>query len=145
MEETPIAKAENTMDTKMDNIILAFEAWTFQLSKANEPRYGGYQTATAYAFLADHPPPHTPITFPPPSAPMGLAYYRPVRNYPHYPWQGLKPCICCDELGHICMFCPEVRTDQHTGIVHLNDRGRLTFGPRGGNGGEISGYRPEGT
>jgi len=41
------------------------------------------------------------------------------------------------------MFCPDVHTNWETGIVHLNDRERLTIGPRGGNGGEISGYRPE--
>jgi hypothetical protein len=74
-EESPIAKAENTIDTKMDNMMKAFEAWTFQLSKANEPRYGGYQTARAYAIETDHPPPHTPMNFPPPNAPTGPAYY----------------------------------------------------------------------
>jgi len=41
------------------------------------------------------------------------------------------------------MFCPDVRTDQENGTVHLNDCGGPTLGPRGGNGGEISGYRPE--
>jgi len=41
------------------------------------------------------------------------------------------------------MFCPDVLTDQDKGLVHFNDRGRLTSGPRGGNGGEISGYGPE--
>jgi len=41
-EEIPIAKAENMIDTKMDNMVMAFDAWTFQLSNANEPRYGGY-------------------------------------------------------------------------------------------------------
>ena len=46
-EEIAIANAVNTIDTKMDNMIMALEAWTFQLSKANEPRYGGYQTARA--------------------------------------------------------------------------------------------------
>jgi len=39
MEGIRIAKAENTIDTKMDNMMKASEAWTFQLSKANEPRY----------------------------------------------------------------------------------------------------------
>jgi len=37
-EEIRIAKAENTIDTKMDNMIKAIEAWTFHMSKANEPR-----------------------------------------------------------------------------------------------------------
>jgi len=36
-EEIPIAKAKNTIDMKMDEMMKAFEAWTFQLSKANEP------------------------------------------------------------------------------------------------------------
>jgi len=135
-EEIPIAKADNTIDTKMDNMMKAFEAWTFQMSKANEPGYGGYQTARAYAIQADHPPPHTPMNFPPLNVPMGP-------NYQQHPRQELGPCIYCDELGHIRTFCPDVRTDQEKGIVHLNERGRLTLGPRGGNGGEISGYRPE--
>jgi hypothetical protein len=143
MEEIPIAKAENTIDTKMDNMMKAFEAWNFHLRKANEPRYGGYQTARAYAIQADHPPLHTPMNFPPPNAPTGPTYYQPGPNYQQYPRQGLGPCIYCDELGHIGMFCPNVRTDQDKGIVHLNDHGRLILGPRGGNGGEISGYQPE--
>jgi len=41
------------------------------------------------------------------------------------------------------MFYPDVRTDQEQGIVHLNEHRRLTLEPRGGNGGEISGYQPE--
>jgi len=45
IEEIPIAKAENTIDTKMDKMMKAFEAWTLQLSIANGPRYGGSQTA----------------------------------------------------------------------------------------------------
>jgi hypothetical protein len=73
MEEIPIAKAENTIDTKMDNMMKAVEAWTFQLSKANDPRDGGYQTARTYAIHAVHPPPHTPMNFPPPNAPTGPA------------------------------------------------------------------------
>jgi soluble lytic murein transglycosylase-like protein len=40
--EIPIAKAEYTIDTKMDNMMKPFDASTFQLCKANEPRYGGY-------------------------------------------------------------------------------------------------------
>jgi hypothetical protein len=75
MEEIPIPKAENTINTKMEHMVKAFEAWTFQLRKANEPRYGGYQTARVYAIQADHPPPHTPMNFPPPKAPTGPAYY----------------------------------------------------------------------
>jgi hypothetical protein len=42
MEEIPIAKAVNTFDTEMDNMMKAFEAWTFQLRKENEPTYRGY-------------------------------------------------------------------------------------------------------
>jgi len=37
MEEIPIAKAESTMDMKMDNMMKSSKAWTFQMSKANEP------------------------------------------------------------------------------------------------------------
>jgi len=40
-EVIPIAKAENTSDTKMDNMMKACEAWTIQLSKANEPSVRG--------------------------------------------------------------------------------------------------------
>jgi len=111
-EEIPIAKAENMIDTNMDNMMKDFEAWTFQLSKANEPRYGGYQTARAYAIQGEHPPPHTPMNIPPPDSPTGPAYYRLGPNCQHYPRQGLGPCIYCDELGHIRTFCPDVRTDQ---------------------------------
>jgi hypothetical protein len=42
MEEIPIAKAVNTINTKMDNMMKAFEAWTFQLRKENEATYRGY-------------------------------------------------------------------------------------------------------
>jgi hypothetical protein len=59
MEEIPMAKAENTMNTKMNIMKKAFEARTIQLSRANEPRNGGYQTARSYAIQTDHPPPHT--------------------------------------------------------------------------------------
>jgi hypothetical protein len=38
-EGIPITKAENTINTKMDNMIKALEAWTFQVSKVNELRY----------------------------------------------------------------------------------------------------------
>jgi len=143
MEEISIAKAENTIYTKMDNMMKAFKAWTLQLSKANEPRYRGYQTARAYAIQADHPPPHTRMNYPSPNAPTGLAYYRPGPNYQQYPQQGIGPCIYGDELEHIRTFCPDVRTNHKKGIVDLNECGRLTLGPRGGNGGETSGYRPE--
>jgi len=142
-EEISIAKAEITIVTKMDNMMKAFEAWTFQLTKVNEPRYRGYQTARVYAVQADHPPSHTPINFTPPNAPTGPPYYWLGPNDLQYPWQGLGPCINCDELGHICTYYPDVRTAQEKGIVHLNDRGGLTLVPRGGNGCEISGYRPE--
>jgi len=145
MEEIRIAKAENTIDMKIDTMMKAFKAWTFQLSKANEPRHRGYQTARAYAIQADHPPTHTPMNFTPPNAPTGPAYYQPGPNYQQYPRQASGPFVYCDEQEHIRTFCPDVRTDQEKGIVHLNDRGRLTSGPRGGNGGEISWYRPERT
>ena len=92
-QEITIAKAENTINTTMDNMMKAFEPWTFQLSKANEPRYGGYQTARAYAIQANHPPQHTPMNFPPPNAPTGPTYYRPGPNYQQYPKQGLGPSI----------------------------------------------------
>ena len=75
MEGIPIAKAENTIDTKMDDMMKPFEARTVRLSKANEPRFGGYQTARVYAIQADHPPTHTPMNFPPPNAPAGPAYH----------------------------------------------------------------------
>jgi hypothetical protein len=68
-EEIPVAIGENTIDMKIDNMMKTFEALTFQLSKANEPRYGCYQTARAYAIQANHPPPHIPMNFSPPNAP----------------------------------------------------------------------------
>jgi len=86
MEEIPITKADNTIDTKMHNMMKAFEAWTLRLSKANEPRYGGYQTARAYTIQADHPPRPTPINFPPLEARMGPAHYPLGPNSQQYPW-----------------------------------------------------------
>ena len=74
-EEIPISEAEDMRDTKMDNMMKAFEAWTFQLSKGNEPRDGGCQTARAYAIQADHLPPHTAMNFPPPNAPTEPSHY----------------------------------------------------------------------
>jgi hypothetical protein len=41
MEEIPIVRADNTIDTKMINMMTVFEAWTFQMSNANEPGYVG--------------------------------------------------------------------------------------------------------
>jgi hypothetical protein len=110
-EEFPIAKAENTIDRKMDNIMKPFEAWTFLLSKVNQPRHGGYQTARAYAIQADHPHTHTPMNFPPPNAPTGPAYNQHGRNSQQFPQQGLGPCLYSDDQGHIRTFCPDVRTD----------------------------------
>jgi len=124
-------------------MMTAFEAWTIQLSKVNEPSQRGYQTARAYAIQVDYPPPHTPMKFLPPHAPMGPAYYQPGRNYQQYPCQGLGLYLECDELGQKRTFCPDMRTDQEHGELHPNDCGRLTITPRGGNGGEISAYRPE--
>jgi len=80
-EELPITKGKNTIDRKMDNMMKAFEAWSFQWSKANEPTYGGYQTGREYTIQADDPPMQIPMNFPPPNAPMGPTYYRPAPNY----------------------------------------------------------------
>jgi hypothetical protein len=70
-EEIPIAKAKNTIDTKMDNMIMAIEAWSVQLSKENEPRLRGYRPARVCTIHADHQRPNTPINFLPPNAPTG--------------------------------------------------------------------------
>jgi len=40
-EEIPIANTDNTIDTKTDNTMKSFDAWTFQMSKANGYRYVG--------------------------------------------------------------------------------------------------------
>jgi len=83
MENILITTAENSFDTKMDNAMKALEARWMQLGQVNKLRYGGYQTARAYAIQADHPPPHTPMKFPPLDAPPGPAYYQPGPNYQH--------------------------------------------------------------
>lgn len=57
-EDSYIANAYNAMDMTMDNMMRFFKAWTFQMSKANERRHGGYQTARVYDIQADHPPRH---------------------------------------------------------------------------------------
>jgi len=139
MEKIPIATSENKINTKMDNTMKAFQCWTIQSSKANDPRYAGYQSARPYAIQADYPPLLTPMTFPPTYPPMGPAYNRLGPNYLHYPHQGLAHCIDCDERGHICPFCPNVHIDQEQGVVHLHEHWRLPWGPRRQNGGEISG------
>jgi len=110
-EDILSAKAENMIDTKMDNMMKVFEGWTCQLRKANEARYGCYHPARVYAIRADHPPTHTHMDFPPPNAHTGAAYYQPGANYQQYPQQESGPCINSDELGHICIFCLDVRTD----------------------------------
>jgi hypothetical protein len=51
-EELSTAIAETAIDTKMTNMMKAFCVSTFKLSKANEPRSGGNQTARAYAIQA---------------------------------------------------------------------------------------------
>jgi len=84
------------------------------------------------------------MNFPPLNAPLRPASFHQGPNYPQYLRQGLGPWNCCHELEHICMFCPDVRTTQEQGIVDLNDSGRPTLGPGGGNGGKIYGYRPQG-
>jgi hypothetical protein len=48
-EELSTAIAETAIDMKMTNMMKAFCASTFKLSKGNEPRSGGNQTARAYA------------------------------------------------------------------------------------------------
>jgi len=49
MEEVSIEKAENPINMEIDIMIKAFKALTFELSKANEPRYCSSQTARVYA------------------------------------------------------------------------------------------------
>jgi len=126
-EEIPIPKAESTIHTKMNNMMKFFKSWTFEMSKLNKPGYGGNQTARAYAIKADDPSPLTPKG----------------RNYQPHRWREVRLCIYCDELGHICTFCPDVRTDQHSDIVHGNECRRLTSGRRGRNRGKISRYQEE--
>jgi len=41
MEDIPIAKTNNTIDTKIDHMMKVLEVWTCQPSQANEPRYVG--------------------------------------------------------------------------------------------------------
>ena len=67
--EIPTTKAINSINTKMDNMIKAFEAGTFQLSTATEPRHGVYQTARAYTIQANYPPPHIPMSLTPANVP----------------------------------------------------------------------------
>jgi len=126
-KEIPVAKANNTIDMKIEIMMRACEAWTFQMSKVNAPAQGGYQTGRVYDIQADNPPLLTP-TGP---------------DYQQHPWQELGPCTYSDKLGNIHTFCPDVHTNQRMGSVHLNEHRRPTSGASGGNGGEISVYLPE--
>ena len=118
-EEIVITKAANTIGRKIDNMTNACKAWTFQMSKANERGYGGYQTAMAYTIQADHPPPHTPLHFPPPNILAGL-------NWQQHPQQGFKLYINGYELGHIGTLYPDVDSNPEPGVVNCNRHGRLT-------------------
>jgi len=129
------------MNTTIDIIIKAFETWTLLLTKANQSRCWGYQTARVYAIQADHPPALTPMTSPPRNVPMGPVYYWLGPNYQQYPWQWFGPCINCDKPGRIHMVCPDVHTDQEICKLCHNECGRLCFGRKRGNRGMISGYR----
>jgi hypothetical protein len=142
-EDIPITTADNPIDTKMDNPVNALRARCFRLDKGNEPRYGGFQTAQAYTIQPDHPPLHTPRNSPSHNACKGPTYYSPGPNFQQYPEQQIGPCIYCDELLHICMFCPDVHNDQDNGIVHHHEWERLPLGPNRRNEGEIYGYHPE--
>jgi len=50
----PIAKAENTIYTTMDNIFNTIASWVLQMSKVTEPRNRGYQRASMFAIQTDH-------------------------------------------------------------------------------------------
>jgi hypothetical protein len=116
--EIPIAEATFTMGTQMEIMMKTFTAWTLQMGKANESRYGGYQTARVYAIQACHPSWHTP---------MGP-------NCQPHQHQEVGPIISCGDVEYIHAFCPDECTDRDNGIVPLN----VTTIPRGGIAGEIS-------
>jgi len=59
----------------MDNMMIALEAWTIPVSKANKARCGGCQTARAYAIYTDNPPLYTPMNFSLLIAPMCPTYF----------------------------------------------------------------------
>lgn len=132
-EEIPIAKAENTIDTKMDNMMKSFQAWTFQIIKLNETWFRWYQNGRPNTNAADYSPTYTPINFPPPNAPMEY-------NFQQHPWWEIGWWINGNEQRHIHTFCPYMPTDQEECIVHVNKCGRLTWGPSGGCGEESFGY-----
>ena len=139
MEEIPLHKAENSIDTKRDNMNKVFKAGTLKLIESNEAQYRGSQASMAYTIQADYPPPYIPMNFHPPNAPMGPAFYPHVPNYQQHPWQALGSRFYYNKLGYIPKFCPDVCTDHENGIALLNHCGILTLGPRRGNAGEISG------
>jgi len=142
-EENPIANAENSIDTKMDNMMNILKVSIFMLSRANEPRYCGYQTAWDYTIEADNSPPHTPMNFTPPKLSKWLTCYWLRPNYQQYSRRWLGPWIYREELRHIHMFSPDVRTALEKSLTHLHQCGRLTLEPRGQYRGEISRYCPE--
>jgi len=129
-----IAWVEHMIDMEIDNMMTAFNAWTLQMSKANEPHYRRYQAARVSAIQADHPTLHTPITLTTSDSSMVSTHCWPGLNHHQHSRRGLGPWINCDELGHIRMFCSSVPTHHIQGTVNLNQCGGVTWGPTGGHG-----------
>jgi len=61
MEDGPIAQVENTIDTKIDDMLLSSVTWTFLQCKVTDHLYRGYQITREYVLQADPPPQRTPM------------------------------------------------------------------------------------
>ena len=134
---------------KVDELTKALEAFTFQLTRSDDPNNhsGGQRNACAFAIQADYTSPGPPI------GPSGQTQYRqtyPRNDYGNsYNQEGYQPraqpcgplcCIYCDDPNHLKQFCPHVCADYEQGVIHTNENGRLALGPRGSNGPELSTY-----
>ena len=96
VEIIPIAYIQHKMDNKLVNILKVCEASTYLVSKANQPRYGGYQTAMAYSIHAHHPPLQTQMYFLHSNAPTGPCNEWLGPNYQQYSRQRIGPRIYSD-------------------------------------------------
>lgn len=83
-EDIPITQAVDGSNMKIDSMMKAKEEWTIQMSKANDSRYGGYQTARTYTIQGNHSHLQLPINIPYLTSLSGPAYNQQGHNHQQY-------------------------------------------------------------